>query len=138
MAEQSTVHPDGWIGDPAELQRARRYRAALRWGTGPFYLLLIASVVVAVSGGADVLWTLMVIATFAWVLLTWYMHRQINQIIGRKWSSSLELKERRRQDEPWPSSGFSLNPKPRISETTTRAPSPIRSTTPCQSQDEPG
>ena len=54
MAEQSTVHPDGWIGDPAELQRARRYRAALRWGTGPFYLLLIASVVVAVSGGSDV------------------------------------------------------------------------------------
>jgi len=37
MGEQSTVHPDGWIGDPAELQRARRYRAALRWGTGLFY-----------------------------------------------------------------------------------------------------
>ena len=89
MSEQSTVHPDGWIGNPAELERARRYRAALRWGMGPFWFLLIAYWVVFLTADDFVLESLIILAAGLLVVLGFYLRRKISEIIGRKWTFRL-------------------------------------------------
>jgi hypothetical protein len=109
-SEQSTVHPDGWVGDPAELERARRYRAAIKWGIGPYWLLLITYCVVIFAVDAPVLQGLILLVVVFWAVLNVYMHRRVSQIIGRKWSYRLEQKERQRQDDPWQQRDDEANP----------------------------
>jgi len=101
VSEQSTVHPDGWVGDPAELKRARSYRAAIRWGTAPFWLLFVAYWVVVFATDAVFLEWLILFVLGGWVVVNFYLHRQISQIIGRKWTLRLEQKERQSADQPY-------------------------------------
>ena len=91
---ESTLHPDGWVGDQAALERARRYRMALKWGTGAFYLLLAASWLVRATSDSVaelVIW----FVALLWLPASFLIPRSVSRAIGRKWSPRLELKERR-------------------------------------------
>jgi hypothetical protein len=100
MSEQSTVHPDGWVGDHVELARARRYRTAIKWVSGLFWLLIIATWVVLFTTGDPVVWVVIIAMIWLWVGMHTYMQWKIGQIIGRKWSTLGEYKELKQLDVP--------------------------------------
>lgn len=89
---KSTVRPEGWVGDPAQLEKARRYRAISRWGAIPFYVLL-AVFWVFVFTGSSLQWVLLLVLGI-WAAAAFVLQRRVGRIIGRKWSFRLEAKER--------------------------------------------
>ena len=96
---RSTARPGGWVGDPAQLEKARRYRAFIKWGAIPFYVLVAASWILMLMGSAVTGLLLAVIVVWAAAVLV--LQRRVSTIIGRKWSTWHEYKERKRQDDPW-------------------------------------
>ena len=84
----STLHPDGWIGDKAELHRARRYRALIRWAQIPLWASFLASGFIPFL--ADMVLTGFLFA--GWGVQIVYQKR-ISVAIGRKWTRSQERKE---------------------------------------------
>lgn len=89
---KSSVRPEGWVGDPAQLEKARRYRAITRWGAIPFYVLL-AVFWVFVFTGSSLQWVLLLVLGI-WAAAAFVLQRRVGRIIGRKWSFRLEAKER--------------------------------------------
>jgi hypothetical protein len=96
---RSTARPDGWVGDPAQLEKARRYRAFIKWGAIPFYVLLAAYWILMLMGSA-IQWLLLPVIV-VWIAADFVLQRRVGTIIGRKWSTWQEYKERKRQDDPW-------------------------------------
>ena len=84
----STLHPDGWIGDKAELHRARRYRALIRWAQIPLWASFLASGFIPFL--ADMVLTGFLFAGFAGEFV---YQKRISLAIGRKWTFSKELRE---------------------------------------------
>ena len=87
---ESTLHPDGWVGDPAELERARRYRKAIYWGFAPIWVAAVA--IWFVDPPIDLILFGVILADVAMVLL---FQSRISRAIGRKWTLRLEGKEKR-------------------------------------------
>ena len=92
MSEQpeSTLRPDGWVGDAGELDKARRYRSAIRWGNVLIFPLFAAFWFVPPP--IDVLFIALMIGL---VIMDLVLQRKITKAIGRKWTFSLEMKEKR-------------------------------------------
>ena len=87
-SKQSTVHPDGWVGDPEELALARRYRAILKWGFPVFIGAFLAYWLVEPPWDSVLLGLLV-----SWLFLTFFFQSRISRAIGRKWNWRLENKE---------------------------------------------
>lgn len=109
-AEHSTLHPDGWVGNPAELERARFYRSAQRWGAPVFYLVLATSFFVDSPFDLAMIGVMVV-----WVALIFFFQSAISRAIGRKWTSRLEYKEKRQREKQLPRSRAEIPPDERWS-----------------------
>ena len=96
--ERSTLHPDGWVGDQVELERARHYRMVVEWGTGLGWLILIAYLVVLFTSDSASLHLLFFVMMALNLGVVHFSQRRVSRLIGRKWTLRLELKERQRQD----------------------------------------
>lgn len=97
---QSSLDPDGWIGEPDELQLARRYRETLRWGNRSAWVIIIAFWLLR-STGSQLPQIPILLAVVAWGVWAFVLQRRISRIIGRKWSFGFEARERRQ----WKRSG---------------------------------
>ena len=92
---RSTVRPEGWVGDPAQLERARRYRAFIKRSTIPlFSLVALACVLMLLRSSLQ--WLLFLVA-IAWAVVLLVLEKRIGRIIGRKWSPRLEDREGQQQ-----------------------------------------
>ena len=97
---QSSLHPDGWIGEQDELQLAKRYRVMLRWGNRSAWVILIGFWVLR-STGSRIPQIPILLAVVAWGVWAFVLQRRVSRIIGRKWSLGFEARERRQ----WKRSG---------------------------------
>ena len=91
---QSSLQPDGWVGEPDELQRARRYRATLRWGNRSAWVILITYWAVRPTD-LRLFQVPILLAVVVWGVLAFVLQRRISRIIGRRWSLGFESRERR-------------------------------------------
>lgn len=87
---ESTLRPDGWVGNPAALAKARRYRAATKWTTLGYVAALVAAFLIDVP-----LWWLPFVLFAALFTLDAFLASRVSRAIGRRWSLWRESREGR-------------------------------------------
>jgi hypothetical protein len=92
QAEGSQLAPEGWVVDPADLTRARRYRKAARTTTYVSLVAVVAYLLVVLTADFPLLPVLGVLLLLIGV--RFFYERRVSELIGRKWTVSLELKEK--------------------------------------------
>ena len=89
---EGSLAPEGWVADPADLTRARRYRKAARTATHVSLVAVLAYLLVVLTTDFPLLPVLGVLLILIGV--RFFYERRVTEIIGRKWTVSLELKEK--------------------------------------------
>jgi len=89
---EGSLAPEGWVADPADLTRAGRYRKAARTTTHVSLIAVVAYLLVVLTTDFPLLPVLGVLLILIGV--RFFYERRVTEIIGRKWTVSLELKEK--------------------------------------------
>ena len=91
-AAEGSLAPEGWVADPADLTRARRYRKSARTTTYVSLIAVVLYLLVVLTTNFPLLPVLGVLLILIGV--RFFYERRVSEIIGRKWTVSLELKEK--------------------------------------------
>jgi hypothetical protein len=90
---KGSLAPQGWVGDQADLDRARRYRKAARATIHVSWFAVVGYLIVALKADFSLL------PVFGVLLILHggriFFERKVTDLIGRKWTVSLEMKEKR-------------------------------------------
>ena len=92
---EGSLAPEGWVADPADLDRARRYRKAARTTTHVSLVAVVAYLLVVLIFDfplPPVLGVLLIL-----IGVRFFFERRVSEVIGRKWTVSLELREKRNE-----------------------------------------
>ena len=89
---EGSLAPEGWVADPADLNRARRYRKAARTTTYVSLVAVVLYLLVVLTTDFPLLPVLGVLLILIGV--RFFYERKVSELIGRKWTLSLELKEK--------------------------------------------
>ncbi len=89
---EGSLAPEGWVADPADLDRARRYRKADRTTTYVSPVAVALYLLVVLIADFPLLPVLGVLLLLIGV--RFFYERRVSELIGRKWTVSLELKEK--------------------------------------------
>lgn len=89
---EGSLAPDGWVADPADLTLAGRYRKAARTTTYVSLVAVVAYLLVVLTADFPLLPVLGVLLMLIGV--RFFYERRVSELIGRKWTVSLELKEK--------------------------------------------
>ncbi len=89
---EGSLAPEGWVADPADLDRARQYRKAARTTTYVSPVAVVLYLLAVLTADFPLLPVLGVLLMLIGV--RFFYERRVSEIIGQKWTVSLELKEK--------------------------------------------